>query len=339
MLKTAVSLLLSLPLLSNCVINGRSNPKDFVLEVGDYWIQDYFSGSFPSKTFSDDKVYCSSINSNTLSGNGAIKGLPNYLYCFNLKTGKVDWRYEVEAFATAPPIILDTLIYFSTFTGDLHCLTRDGKLKWKRMADGSFTNHSFNPFNNNLYVSTVENGIFEYDAITGEQIKNYGKSNWFVFGSTFPIIVDSLIVYSYDKPFEKKSKSSQIICVDYGGDIRWKKSFGEIEFVLENKKKLFFVDDDNFYCLDFYTGETLWSIKNDRNWEERIGFSNDIVFLSNGASIAAFDINSSRKIKTDPKNTVKSYSVIINKNEKYSITAEVDFFSTLRECEVIVQKN
>lgn len=339
MMKKTINLFLVFITLISCVQKGKSNPKDFVLRVGDYWVEGFSSGSFPGKAFSDDKVYCSSINSNTRNEQGVVRGLPNYLYCFDLNSGKVDWRYEVENHPSSPPIILDTMIYYSTFTGDLHCLTKDGKLKWKRKADGSFADHSVNPLNNNLQVSTVANGVFEYDANSGEEVYHISRPESPMYNVTFPILFDSLMIYSYKEESNTGSAEykGRIVCIADSSMV-WTRTFGEINRMFHNAGQLFFVDDKNFYCLDMITGETQWSAPNNRNGEEVVGFERNIVYLSNSVEMNAYNVHTGQKVNRKPTQSNKIYSVTNDQNERFEITVELDFFSPLNACELSVKE-
>src|SRR4051812_21415997 len=88
--------------IAGCISDDTPPNIEFV--KGEFWLDKFRNNSFPSKAYVDDKIYCTAI----LSG---YDHKPYYLYCLNLKTGKVDWASPVQNWASQPPIVTDSFIY------------------------------------------------------------------------------------------------------------------------------------------------------------------------------------------------------------------------------------
>lgn len=326
MKQMTTGILILLFMITNACTTSERKKINFVLAPGDFWIEDFSSGNFPGKAYHDDKVYCTSINSRSSK-------LKNYCYCLNLRTGKVDWRHEIENYASRPPLVIDSTIYLVTYTGFIHCLSVNGEMKWHKRLGGAYSSHCINPHNNNLFVSTVSNGVFEYEYASGSEIRHYGDTT---LGVTLPIIVDSLFIYAQQDKASQEKFRSQIICSTLSGDTVWSELFGEIDQIYYFQNRLFFVDDNNLNCIDLLTGKTLWTRKNIRNWEERIGFMKNIVFLDNRIDQNAFSIINGKPLHQQAPSISKTYYTNHSKSN-YEINCVIDFFSTYMECELEVQ--
>jgi len=241
--------------LSSCL---DDSPKNFRYIQGEYWIDNFRNNSLPSKTFVDDKIYCSSINIADTIG--------NYLYCLNLKTGKVDWTSRVDNWASMEPIVKDSFIYFCSFVGDIYKFDKQGKELWKAKVSGSYSGHYINPHNNNLMVKTVTSGIYEYDFVQGNIVNHYGKTS---LGITAPVFCDSLLfIGGITTDTTHVSKGEYLLCYNEPAKKEvWRKKTGEyVDRLFINDKKLYYLDyGATLNCVDIQTGNTLWksdSLKN-----------------------------------------------------------------------------
>lgn len=101
-------LFLTVVLLISCH-SGEGELPPIRYTKGDLWVSNFRNRNFPSKTLADDKIYCSSLE--------ISDSVSELLYCLDLKTGIVNWTAEVANWASDPPIVGDSFIYYSSFVG------------------------------------------------------------------------------------------------------------------------------------------------------------------------------------------------------------------------------
>jgi hypothetical protein len=139
--------------------DGRDPSKPVkVMQPGDYWVTHFDEGEFQNGVIRNGKLYCNTINPGKAQ---------DYFYCFNLQTGKVDWKHPVEAWASQPAIVSQDGIFYATFVGELHCLTLDGQCKWQRRFGPPYGSHYRDVRTGNLVVLSVVSGVWEYDHRDG----------------------------------------------------------------------------------------------------------------------------------------------------------------------------
>lgn len=306
------------------------------LDKGDYWVVDFKSGSYPAKIFSDNKIYCSSIE--------ITSGLPNYFYCFDFETGKVSWRKQVESWASFSPVVLDTLIYYCSYLGHIYSLNKTGKLRWQQRSLGSYAGHKINPINNNLFVSTVEMGVHEYDYKTGNVIRHVGNRK---LGVTLPAVTDSLICFANLGKGNTEIRGNQLICFNYfTNDTLWQKEFVieqgrpyyKIEKLYADSNRLYFIQGKStLYCLDFHTGQTIWSKEIDRSYNEKLVFRNDRVFV-NARRLYAFNKMTGKEASEVFKRIVVENQILLSDSIQFFLKCQIGSFKNNAEfdnsCEI-----
>lgn len=134
------------------------------LEVGENWRDKYDEGGLQNAIIKGKYQFVNTIN---------ISEGQNYLYCFNLENGKVEWRNEIDAYASQPVSIIDNQLFYVSYLGNIYSFTLDGKKIWTNKLKSSYGGHKLNPNNNNLLVKTVTQGVFEFDKKTGQEINHY----------------------------------------------------------------------------------------------------------------------------------------------------------------------
>jgi outer membrane protein assembly factor BamB len=224
--------------LQSCV---NDNPPDIQYSKGDFWLDNFRNNSFPSKAFKDDKIYCSSIS---IGAN-----MSNYLYSLNLKTGTVDWATPVNNWASQPPIIGDSFIYYCSYVGDIYKFDRNGNQLWLSEFNTTYGGHCINPLNNNLIVSTVAYGLREIDFQTGNVIDSIGYGKGYV---PLPIFQnDTIYQVIVDTLFCTKNMT---------GSVLWKRKIGtNVRRLFINQNRLYFFDDTKtLNCIDTKTGNMVW---------------------------------------------------------------------------------
>ena len=220
---------------------GPDKKPDIIYKKGDVWVTNFVNSNYPAKAFSDDKIYCSSL----LIAHDST----NRFYCFNLRNGKVDWAIPIKSWASQPPIICDSFIYFCSNLGDIYKFDKYGKQLWYLAFPSTYGGHCLNPNNKNLIVSTVAYGLREIDCRTGQVIDTIGHGKIdvpfpiFKNDTVFQIINDSLFCES----FTTKS-------------ILWRKKVGaNVDRLFLNKQLLYYFDDtQRLNCVNGQRGELIW---------------------------------------------------------------------------------
>jgi outer membrane protein assembly factor BamB len=242
-------ILLAVAFLSGC---AEENVEGVQYKAGDFWVSNFRSNSYPSKALHNNKIYCSSLEIGS--------GKPNYLYCLNAETGKVDWATQVDNWASAPPVVTDSFIYYCSFVGDIYKLNKDGRQLWKtKLQTGSYAGHYMNPYNNNLLVHTVENGIVELHGANGKEVHHYGK--W-TLATTNPVFdKGKMYVGGVKEDTVTVAEGTYLYCYDAtNGNTLWKDSTGEIAHNLfVHEGKLYFARPaGELVCFDPLQRKTVW---------------------------------------------------------------------------------
>ena len=134
------------------------------LEVGESWLDKYDERGLQNSITNGKYKFVNTIN---------ISEGQNYLYCLNLENGKVEWRNEIDAYASQPVCIINNQIFYVSYVGGIYSFSLDGKKLWTNKLKSSYSGHTINSKNNNLLVSTVTQGIFEFDKKTGKEVNHY----------------------------------------------------------------------------------------------------------------------------------------------------------------------
>lgn len=134
------------------------------LEVGENWRDKYDERGLQNAIIKGKYQFVNTIN---------IREGQNYLYCLNLENGKVEWRNEIDAYASQPVSIINNQLFYVSYLGNIYSFSLDGKKLWTNKLKSSYGGHKLNPNNNNLLVKTVTQGVFEFDKKTGAEINHY----------------------------------------------------------------------------------------------------------------------------------------------------------------------
>ncbi|MDO6433159.1 PQQ-binding-like beta-propeller repeat protein [Flavitalea sp. BT771] len=233
-----------------CRYNG--NIVSIEYKKGDWWVDNFRNGNFPSKTISKDKIYCSSLEIGS--------GKPNHFYCLDLKTGKVEWATLVDSWAAMPAIVTDSFIYYCSYVGDIYKFDTQGNQIWKSKLQNPYGGHSLNSINNNLLVATVTNGVFEYDAQSGKIVSHIGANT---LGVPLPVFYKDISVFAGLKIDKDSSiRGAHAVCKRPNtNEALWQKNIGEIpsDKIFANSGKLYFFDSSGtLNCLDITTGILIW---------------------------------------------------------------------------------
>ncbi len=232
-------IIILLLIFANSCLDG--NPKHVQYEKGDFWVANFRNNSYPSKAYRDDKIYCSSLEI------GGDK--PNFLYCLNLRTGKIDWATQVKNWASQAPIICDSFIYYCSFVGDIYKFDKNGNQIWSSNFSSTYGGHCINPLNGNLLVSTVAYGLREIDFKTGKVIDSIGYGKMDV---PFPVFQNDTIYQVINDTLSCRKNS--------GKALLWQKTTGtDIDKLFLIDQRLYYFDNtQRLYCLNALTGNVVW---------------------------------------------------------------------------------
>lgn len=315
MTKHPILFILTLFIVCSCNQEFKHNPtKPYPeLGIGEYWIDIFDQRGLQNAIVFDNKLYVNTIN---------ISKGDNFIYCLNLENGKVLWRHKVKAYASQPVAVNENMIYFSTYLGNIYAFTLDGTFLWTTKLKSTYGGHTINQINNNLIVRSVSNGIYEFDASSGQLVNHYEKRK----GNTLPSFVGDKMTYS---THEFKGIANNLLkCLDYKTrQVNWEISMDtQITKVISTKDKI--IAHDRFsgiYCFDLMTGKTKWSKK----FDSREGNSGISLYMINDELVwyraydeqGFLDIVSGEKVafkfdelkqKYDVKMQDKSYQIEVN---------------------------
>jgi outer membrane protein assembly factor BamB len=256
---------------------SRTDIVIFEYKKGDWWVENFRDGNFTAKAFWRDKIYCSSID----IGNGRS----NQFYCLNLKTGRVDWAAAVGNWASQPPIVNDSFIYYCSYTGDIYRFEpEEGKQIWKTKLESPYGGHCLNVFNNNLLVGTVTNGLFEYDCHTGTKASHIGATS---LGMPLPVFYDGLVLFAgINNDTTNPGRGGYSVCKRAAdGEELWRRDIGRIsgDKIIADSGRLYFFDDSaRLRGLDIMTGMKIWRSDSAENYRGgRYASDPHLVFFKN----------------------------------------------------------
>lgn len=216
------------------------SPVHIRYQKDDFWLDNFRNNSYPSKAFKDDKIYCSSLEHSD----------SNYLYCLNVKTGKVDWAVSVKQSATCPPIISDSFIYYCSYVGDIYKFDKQGNQLWFVKLNSPYAEHCINPVNGNLIVRTVTDGLREFNSDNGELVDAVGKGMMKV----------TLPVFSEDKIFMAGLNDSLVCRKNISKEPIWQIKTGRnISRLFLIRDRIYYFDDtQSLNCVNARNGHLLW---------------------------------------------------------------------------------
>lgn len=237
--------------LPGCHLGLEDSPPYIRYAKGDRWVSNFRNGNFPAKAYVDDKIYCSSLEIGTDSS--------NLFYCLNLKTGMVDWTAEVAQWASSPPIVGDSFIYFRSYVGDIYRFDKKGNKIWEQDAPSVSIGHTLNPLNNNLIVHTVTNGSYELAFSNGAVVNHFAITS---MGSSLPVFFEQYMVQAGVKEDTTIVAHGTLLrCIDYPSKKKvWEQEVGEeIDPIFMHDGKVYFVSKGHIMqAVDIKTGSRLW---------------------------------------------------------------------------------
>ncbi|AXY72924.1 hypothetical protein D3H65_02600 [Paraflavitalea soli] len=238
--------------LAACHLLTSDYTPDIRYAKGDQWVKTFRSGGYLDAAYANDKLYYGSSEFSSDSG--------NLFYCLDLKTGIVDWAVHVRQWASSPPIVGDSFIYFSGFTGsNIYRFDKTGNKIWEQDAPDVFAGHTLNPLNNNLIVHTVTDGSYELAFMDGAVVNHFAKTS---MGSSMPVFYEQYMVQGGVKEDTTIVAHGTLLrCIDYtNGKTVWEHEVGEKpDPLMEHEGKVYLISKGPvMQAFDIKTGAKLW---------------------------------------------------------------------------------
>lgn len=300
--------------------------KKIPLKKGDFWVDSFnnLGLSRSNLVFKDNKLY-----GNTLSFEFDAQ---EYFYCLDLITGKVVWANKISDWASFQPLILNDIIYYVTFTGNRYAFDTLGNELWFRNSQntpnefGSYSGHTFNPINNNLYLTNVFGGIHEFNKKNGDFINNTEPTDCILIKTSFPVFIDNYMYYVTEcKNPEPIVKSiiphNSLVCQDYFTKaIKWTRPIRtemiitHLETIHTNGRNIFLQSLDSLFSFDGESGKLNWKIPLAESG--RFSFRNDRIL---GGNLIGIDYNSGNKIQYLERKNIYKYLIRDSLNNMYTV--------------------
>lgn len=150
-----------------CSCSDQSNHDNFsfdptipypLLNPGDFWLDKFDERGLQNGRVYNDDLFCNTIN---------VRG-DTYLYCFDLKSGKVKWRAKVHEFATQPITKQNETIIYCSFLGEFQVFDITGKEIWTATYDKSYAGHWVDPSDSKIKVKGVIGSEIRIYNINGD---------------------------------------------------------------------------------------------------------------------------------------------------------------------------
>lgn len=157
-------------LLASCQVN-QSKEKEFeyepsvpypILNPGDFWPKKFDQRGLQNATIYNDRIYCNTVDEG---------GSSNFLYCFNLINGLVEWRAHVKSYACQPVVLCDGAIVYCSCLGDASAYNDQGELMWENKFDYPYAGHWVDTASSRLLIKTAYwKNVSVYDIRSGKLV-------------------------------------------------------------------------------------------------------------------------------------------------------------------------
>lgn len=127
---------------------------------GDFWLDSFNQGGLQNARVYGDRLYCNTID---VGGN-------NYLYCLNLKTGTVNWRSMVSAYATQSITKINDTIIYCSYLGHIHAYNIIGEALWDEQYSRPYAGHWVDTTDNKIKIKTVSDSEVSIYRLDGKNM-------------------------------------------------------------------------------------------------------------------------------------------------------------------------
>jgi len=235
-----------------------------ILEKGDYWVGCYneLNINEVSTAFRNNKLYCGTYGFGIYSDS-------TMFYCLDLLTGKVLSATNVSATADCNTIVLNDVVYYTTYLGDMYSFDTFGNQKWHNHVgpNFSFKSQTYNTINHNLIVSDVLNGFYEFNKKTGAKVSFTSPCDTCETETSLPVFTDKYIYFAnhvdtIERPHHTNIQYNALVCQDYKTrKTVWTKPIKNVSQIYSKGGNICFTDEDFLYSLNGKNGNLNWRIK------------------------------------------------------------------------------
>jgi len=208
-----------------------------------------------------------------------------YVYCLNSSNGSLIWKYEIGTsleggwrLPDSSPTVADGKVYIGSGDNCTYCLDAStGMFVWKYRT-GDIVQSSPAVAEGRVYVGSLDQNIYCLNASTGNLVWRY----------EIPSAVRSSPAVAYGKVYV--TTYTWIYCLDaYSGNLIWKRSLGSWSSGYEPRwcsspavayGKVYVGSwDENLYCLDPTTGDTVWNYTTGNDVKSSPAVADDKVYV------------------------------------------------------------
>lgn len=177
-------------------------------------------------------------------------------HCVDAQTGKKRWTYNTESEISSGANFTNDAVIFGSGDEQLHCLTLDGKEKWKFRVPGGPVLGTPAIVDGFTFAAGCDSTLHVIDTATGKE-KGMGVDLGGQVGATVAVIGDRLYV---------GTMSNQVLGIDWKkGEVLWR-------YEAANRKQAFYASaaatdrlivtgsrDKRVHAINRKTGEAAWS--------------------------------------------------------------------------------
>ncbi len=301
------------------------------LEPGDFWVE-----IFDQRGLQNVKLFQNRLYTNT---NNLVNG-DDYLYCLNLESGLVEWKINVDSYASQPVNFVDDGLFYVSVIGGIYKISFDGKLLWNLKSPSPYSGHLINPLNQNLIVVSRMNGFYEFHNSNGELIGHYAKNEYI----SNPAFDEDKLIYS-SKNINTINPEVNLISINYNSlDTVFSTTIREFTieglFVINNTI-LFNNNRNKLFCCNASNGDIIWqkSLVNLKIGElpkyDNYGEYDEKIYCSINGALMFLDPKSGEKLdyKID-KNIYGEYN-LYKGNKKFVIKIENNIGGKIEKIKII----
>ena len=236
--------------------------------------------------------------------NAYIGSADKNIYCFDIKSGKLNWNITLDDWVRSAPLASGDKLYAATMSGKMFCISNGQEkqaIKWEKRISEFPIFTDLTMYNDDIYLTTPD---FE---LVNVNPKN-GKINWHT--STFECINDKEGNKILGDITGQPDEQSSVVAVDGRGyfgiprfiycvDIETGKEIWRFEergqftgAPLISNGKLFMGQRGGtpyFYCLDAATGDLIWKKRFGHVWASANSIDGKVYLNSEGGTFYCVD--------------------------------------------------
>jgi len=186
-----------------------------------------------------------------VDGNVYLGSWDNYVYCLDVSSGNLVWKYLTGDEVWSHPAVADGKVYIGSEDHNFYCLDAfNGGLLWN-YTTGNMVTSSAGVVGGRVYFGSDDYNVYCLDAANGNLIWNYTTNNYV---RSSPAVADGKVYTG--------SQDNNIYCLDASnGNLVWKYTTGSMvpsSPGVADGNVYVGSGDGNVYCLDAINGNLIW---------------------------------------------------------------------------------